>query len=73
MWNRAILAAVLVAAACGASTAQEPPAAPANQPASARAQSSNPVGVMVQVVISRYQGEKKVGSLPYASVTANVQ
>jgi hypothetical protein len=72
MWNRAILAAVVVAASCAASAAQETPGAPANQPTSARTQSSNPVGLKVQVVISRYQGEKKIGSLPYTiGVVAN--
>lgn len=65
MWNRAILAAVLVVAAGAVNVAQEPPAAPATQPQSARGQSANPVGVKVQVVISRYQGEKKISSLPY--------
>ena len=64
MVNRAILASLLTLAISGASQAQEPPA-PANQAQSTRAQ-SNLVGVKVQVVISRYQGDKKVSSLPYS-------
>jgi hypothetical protein len=63
MWNRAILAAILTLAVSGAGQAQDPPA-PASPAQSAR-QSANLVGVKVQVVISRYQGEKKVSSLPY--------
>jgi len=63
MVNRAILASLLTLAISGASQAQEPPA-PATPAQSTRAQ-SNLVGVKVQVVISRYQGEKKVSSLPY--------
>ena len=61
MWNRTILAAVLIMATAAAGKAQEPAA---NPPQSTRAQ-PNLVGVKVQVVISRYQGEKKISSLPY--------
>jgi len=64
MWNRAILAAVLTLAVSGAGQAQEPPA-PASPAQSTRAQSANLVGVKVQIVISRFQGDKKVSSLPY--------
>ena len=63
MWNRAILAALLVMATGGAGKAQE--SAAANSSQSARSQSMALVGVKVQVVISRYQGEKKISSLPY--------
>ncbi|MGH9410796.1 MAG: hypothetical protein ACRD1V_15235 [Vicinamibacterales bacterium] len=63
MRNRTILAALLAMAIGGAGYAQEPAAASA--PQSGRAQSAALVGVKVQVVISRYQGEKKLGSLPY--------
>jgi len=69
MWNRAMLAALLAVAIGGGVLAQEPPA---NPPQAARAQSATPVGVKVGVVISRYQGDKKVSSLPYAlGVVAN--
>lgn len=59
-------AIVAVSLALGAvASAQEKPAAPAQKPAVI-------VPVKVQVVISRYQGEKKVSSLPYSlSVNAN--
>jgi hypothetical protein len=64
MWNRVMLAAVLMMAAGAAGQAQDP-AAPASPPQSTPAQSTSLVGVKVQVVISRYQGDKKVSSLPY--------
>ena len=62
MWNRAILTALLTLAIGVAGQAQEQSTA-ASQPA--RAQSENLVGVKVQVVLSRYQGDKKISSLPY--------
>jgi hypothetical protein len=62
MWNRAILIALVIAAVAGAGQAQEQAA---NPPQSTRAQSGNLVAVKVQVVISRYQGDKKISSLPY--------
>ena len=61
MWNRTILAAAFIMAAAAAGQAQEPAA----NPAQSTRPSANLVGVKVQVVISRYQGEKKVSSLPY--------
>jgi len=61
MWNRTILAAVFIMATAAAGQAQEPAA----NPAQSTRPSPNYVGVKVQVVISRYQGEKKVSSLPY--------
>jgi len=63
MWNRTILAALLVIGIGGFGYAQEP-AAPSATP-SGRAQSPALVAVKVQVVISRYQGEKRVTSMPY--------
>ena len=63
MSNRAILAALLTIVMTGALQAQEPQAAGTSQ--STRASSGNQVGLKVQVVLSRYQGDKKVSSLPY--------
>ena len=65
MWNRAMVAAVVIAAAGAVSAAQEIPAAPVATTQSARAQSPTQVGVKVQVVISRFRDEKKIASLPY--------
>lgn len=60
MRNRAIfLAALLVCAFGGVGQAQEA------APAAPRGESTALVGVKVQVVISRYQGDKKISSLPY--------
>ncbi len=65
MWNRAIfVAALIIAAVPGAGHAQAQEQA-ANPPQSTRGQSGNLVAVKVQVVISRYQGDKKISSLPY--------
>lgn len=61
MGNRIVLAAALILAATAAGQAQDTPAAAQ----SARTQPAALVGVKVQVVISRYQGEKKISSLPY--------
>jgi hypothetical protein len=62
MWNRAMLAALLTMGIGAAALAQE---ATTNPLQAVRSQSNPPVGVKVQVVISRYQGDKKVSSLPY--------
>lgn len=62
MWNRTILAALLVVATAGVGQAQE---AAAVNPAPSRRPEATLVGVKVQVVVSRYQGEKKISSLPY--------
>lgn len=53
MWNRMMLVALVILGAGGVGWAQEP------------AQSKPLVGVKVQVVVARYQGEKKISSLPY--------
>jgi len=65
--------AVIVAAASLALSAQEKPApAPAQSgdkpqsPASARQPVPPPVPLKVTVVLSRYQGEKRISSMPYA-------
>ena len=63
MWNRTMLAALLVMAIAGVGYAQEPASAGASQ--SGRGQLAALVGVKVQVVISRYQGEKKISSMPH--------
>ncbi|HEY3885812.1 MAG TPA: hypothetical protein VGL62_11425 [Vicinamibacterales bacterium] len=63
MWNRAILAALLVMTISGVGYAQEPTAGSASQ--SGRGQVATLAGVKVQVVVSRYQGEKKISSVPY--------
>jgi hypothetical protein len=64
MWKRTIVAGALIVAAGAAGQAQEPAEA-ANRTQATRPQSSNLVGVKVQVVLSRYQGDKKINSLPY--------
>ncbi len=62
MTKRWIFAAMFVAAALTAIDAQEKPLpAPASAPSQARPQ----VGLRVQIVLARYQGEKKISSLPY--------
>jgi hypothetical protein len=58
-----MLAALLLMAIGGMGYAQEPASAGASPPG--RGQSAALVGVKVQVVISRYQGEKKISSMPY--------
>jgi archaellin len=65
MWNRAILVAALIIAAVAVASAGQAQEQAANPPQSTRAQSGNLVAVKVQVVISRYQGDKKISSLPY--------
>jgi type II secretory pathway component GspD/PulD (secretin) len=44
---------------------EKPAAAPAATPASARPQ-PNPTLLKVQIVLGRYQGEKKISTMPYA-------
>lgn len=63
MWNRTMLAALLVMAIGGVGYAQQPSGSEAQ---SGRGQGPALVGVKVQVVISRYQGEKKISGMPYA-------
>lgn len=60
-------AAVLAAGLVGPITAQEPPAltTPVSPPAPAVSARSL-VALKLQVVVSRFQGEKKISSLPYA-------
>src|SRR5215468_5606207 len=75
----ASLAMMFLANSAGAASAQQPatPAAPAPAPAPIPASvpplsAKEAVLLKVQVVISRYQGEKKISSQPYTlSVTAN--
>jgi hypothetical protein len=65
---------VVLTVAGGAALAQEPKPAPAPEPVTPRPPSRPTLAVPleVQVVISRYQGEKKVSSLPYTlAVNAN--
>jgi hypothetical protein len=62
------------ATASGVARAQQPapPAASSPAPAPAAAPAKEQPLVRIQVVISRYQGEKKISSQPYTlSVTAN--
>ena len=59
----ATLAGVLMMASMTATTAQDKPSAPPDQ---------KPTPLRVQVVISRFQGEKKIASAPYTlAVTAH--
>ena len=65
---------VVTAVAGGSALAQEPKPVPVAEPVSPRPPSRPTLAVPleVQVVISRYQGEKKVSSLPYTlAVNAN--
>ena len=64
MSKRWILAAVFVAAAVTGIDAQEKPV-PLPQPTSAASPARPQVGLRVQIVLARYQGEKKISSLPY--------
>jgi hypothetical protein len=58
-----LAAVALLAAVASIAAAQDKPAPPPKR---------NPVPVNVQVVISRYQGDKKISSMPYTLlVTAN--
>ena len=70
------LGSALVAFTARGAYAQQPPAAPAAQPAPAPVPQPPPIRegalLRVQVIISRYQGDKKISSQPYMlSVTAN--
>jgi len=68
--------AIMLAAASLALSAQDKPAPPAQsadkaQPAAPARQAVPPVPLKVTVVLSRYQGEKRISSMPYAmGVTA---
>ena len=66
--TRRLLAAGIVALLCIHSnvTAQQP--APTDKPDSAKAEASKPIYIplRLQVTVSRYQGEKKITSLPYS-------
>jgi len=68
-----LILTVVMALACGTVARTQDP--PPNQPskATAAASADRPlVPLKVQIVISRYQGNKKISSLPYGlSVTAN--
>ena len=63
MTTRWILTAAFVAAAMTGIDAQEKPV-PATAPASAP-QARLQTGLRVQIVLARYQGEKKISNLPY--------
>jgi hypothetical protein len=63
-----MMAAALIAALSGAAgTAQERAPADASQekPAASAAPTGGPASLRVTLTISRYQGDKKIGSLPY--------
>jgi hypothetical protein len=69
-----VLTAVMVLALIGSARAQEPSTPPPGRVTPPAPPSAAPalVPLKVRVVLSRYDGEKKVSSLPYAlSVTAN--
>jgi len=67
----AALAVTIAVAAAGAVRAQQPPA-PATPPKVPAPPTMEGALLKVQVVVSRYQGEKKISSQPYTlSVTAN--
>jgi len=67
----AALALTIAVAAAGAVRAQQPPA-PATPPPVPAPPRMEGALLKVQVVVSRYQGEKKISSQPYTlSVTAN--
>ena len=66
--HRPLIAVITLSLALGCALwAQEKPAPP---PAQAKAQTSGPVPLKVQIVIARYQGDKKIGSVPY-TLTVN--
>jgi hypothetical protein len=64
MTKRWILTAVFVAAGLTGIDAQDKPV-PAPAPAAAPSQPRPQTGLRVQIVLARYQGEKKISSLPY--------
>ena len=64
MTKRWIFTAAFVAAALTGIGAQEIPA-PVAKPASAPSQARGQTGLRVQILLARYQGEKKISSLPY--------
>jgi hypothetical protein len=64
MSKRWILAAVFVAGALTAVDAQEKPL-PAQAPAPTASNPRTQVGLRVQILLARYQGEKRISSLPY--------
>jgi hypothetical protein len=66
-----VLSVALVCVAVTAPVLAQDPPAPAPQPAAARSQGLVPLKVML--VFSRFQGEKKISSVPYTLfVTANL-
>jgi hypothetical protein len=73
--RRVVTAALLISLVAVPLTAQAPaqaPAPPPSTPASPSASGKTPVPLKVLVVISRYEGDKKVSNLPYTiAVTAN--
>ncbi len=75
MKSRWIGICALVALSATGASAQEKPAQPPEKPPAAAAQpreSAGPVPLRVTVVLSRYQGDKRISSLPYIlGVTAN--
>jgi hypothetical protein len=64
MRNRLMLAALLVLATGAVSQAQDL-TVPPNSRQAARPQPPAAVNIKIQVVISRYQGDKKISSMPY--------
>jgi Flp pilus assembly secretin CpaC len=66
--HRPLISAIILSLALGGAIgAQEKPSP---LPAPTKAQTSGPVPLKVQIVIARYQGDKKIGSVPY-TLTVN--
>ena len=57
--------AVFTLASSAVASAQDKPAPPAKTPVAAAASTAGNTPLRVQVVIGRYQGEKKISSMPY--------
>jgi hypothetical protein len=74
MRRQVLVTVAIVAIAWAATSAQDKPA-PAPQPATAQQAFTGPrIPLKVQFVLSRYQGEKKLSSLPYVlGVLSNSQ
>lgn len=73
MWAVAVAVAVVVmATVVGAQEPAAAPAQPAVKPPAVKEAAKEQVPLKIQLVLSRYQGEKKLSSVPYALwVTAN--
>jgi len=72
MTRKWIAAALVIGMSVITGLAQEKPAAAKQEKPTSAPEPSGAVGLRISVVISRYQGEKKIGSLPYVfGVTTN--